>query len=117
MAKYLKTCHNPLHKNWTEHLKNTEILNKIINLRAHSLGDVLTQYKSLVKDSAGRPKHITNSCCYCLSLCLIKEDFKTKICQDLQLPLHDKVRYKFENLSCTNCMDTNEGAVWGMAPR
>ena len=89
MPKFTKVCQNPLHNCWNKNDKDS----KVINLRAHGLGDVLNVYKSLEADRGGRPQHIVSSCCVCLSVCFKKEEFRCNLKKDLQIPLNEKVNH------------------------
>ena len=85
----MKACQNPLHDCGNENDKDS----KVTNPRAHGLGDVLNVYKYLEADRRGWPKHIVNSCCVCLGVCLKKEEFKCNLNKDLQIPLYEKVHH------------------------
>ena len=89
MPKFAKVCQNPLHNSWNEH----EEYCKIVNLRAHGLGDVLKVYKSLEVGRGGRPQHIVNSCCFCLQTLLKKEHLKCYLTDDAWISLNLKVNY------------------------
>ena len=91
MPKFANACQNPLHNCWNENEEDF----KVINLRAHGLGDVLKVYKALEADrgKCGRPQHIVNSCCLCLQKCLKKDEFKCNLTKDLQISLNEKVNY------------------------
>ena len=89
MPKFAKTCQNLYHSSWIENDEDS----KVINLRAHGLGNVLRVYKSLEADRGGRPQHIINSCCLCLQKLLKKEQLKCNLTTDVQTSLNEKVNY------------------------
>ena len=88
MPKFTNVCKNPLHEEWNENNDDS----KCIHLRAYGLSEVLNVYKRLKIDHCGdQSRYISHSCCYCLSVCLKKEEFTRHLSSDLQISLKEKV--------------------------
>eukprot|EP00795_Rhopilema_esculentum_P010439 gene10439-19142_t len=88
MPKFTNVCKNPLHEEWNENNDDS----KCIHLRAYGLSEVLNVYKRLKIDHCGdQSRYISHSCCYCLSVCLKKEEFTRHLSSDLQISLKEKI--------------------------
>lgn len=87
MPRFTKSCHNPLHREWT---RDTVDL-KIVCLRANGLGEIANIYRSFETEEGGRRQNITNSCSQCLINCCRKGASNDQLKESITATLIDKV--------------------------
>ena len=87
MPRFTKSCHNPLHHEWTHDTADV----KIVCLRANDLGEVAKIYKSLETEEGARRQNLTNSCTQCLMNCCRREVFNEELMGSITPTLIDKV--------------------------